>query len=232
MKLSIIVPAHNEQENITDVIKRIEESVDIDHELVVVNDHSNDNTAALVSKLAGVYKNIKLVENKSEKGFANALRSGFNNSSAEVVIPVMGDLCDELATIKKMFEKIYEGYDVVCASRYIEGGGRLGGSKIKGAMSCFAGRSLYYLLGIPTHDIANAYKMYRKGMLDKLDIRASGFEISMEITLKAYYQGYRITEVPTVWRERKKGKSSFKIIRLIPRYLKLYFWALIKRIRG
>jgi hypothetical protein len=71
--------------------------------------------------------------------------------------------------------------------------------------------------------------MYRKSVLDSVDIESCGFEISMEIPLKAYFLGFKITEVPTIWKERTKGKSSFRMLRLLPNYLKLYFWAISKR---
>ena len=232
MKLSVIIPAYNEEENITDVINKIEEALGIPHELVVVNDHSIDTTAQLVTRIIQQYNNIRLVENNLPRGFANALKAGFNNVSTDIAVPVMADLCDDLRTIKEMFKKINEGYDIVCGARYIKGGARIGGSKIKGLFSCFVGWSLHYLLGIPVHDIANAFKMYRKNVLDSIDIKSKGFEISMEIPLKAYYSGFKISEVPTVWRERTKGKSNFSMFRLLPSYLKLYVWAIVKRITG
>jgi len=230
MKLSVIVPAYNEEDNITEVINKIEEVLDIPHELVVVNDHSIDATAELVISLTRKYNNIRLVENKLPPGFANALRTGFSNVTTDVVVPVMADLCDDLPTIKKMFHQINSGYDIVCGSRYIKGGGRYGGSKVKGFFSSFVGKSLCFLLGVPTHDIANAFKMYRKRVIDSIDIKSRGFEISMEIPLKAYYSGFKITEVPTVWKERIKGKSSFRMFKLFPNYLKFYLWAISKRL--
>lgn len=230
MDLSIIVPAYNEEENIISVIEKIESLLDPGYELVVVNDHSTDKTAALVRELADRYPNIRLVDNLGPKGFANAVKCGFANSKGELVIPVMGDLCDDLHTLKEMIEKIDNGYDVVCGSRYIKGGARLGGSRLKGFFSAFAGWSLYYLLGIPTHDIANAFKIYRKKVIDSINIESEGFEISMELPLKAYYAGFKITEVPTVWHEREKGKSNFKMFNLAPNYLKFYLWGIKKRI--
>ncbi len=230
MKLSIVVPAHNEEENIAEVIKRIENSVLIDHELIIVNDHSRDKTVESVLKLSKECSNLRLVENTGDPGFANAIKTGFMNIKTDVVVPVMGDLCDDLNTISEMLKRINEGFDVVCGSRYINGGARLGGSRLKGFFSCAVGKSLSLLLGIPTHDIANAFKMYKKKVLDSIDIDAKGFEISMEIPLKAYYLGFKITEVPTVWRERTKGKSSFKMFKLFPAYLKFYLWAIKKRI--
>ena len=232
MKLSIIVPAHNEEENIADCLRKIEDSVHFEHELVVVNDYSIDRTSQIVAELSGQYKNIKLVKNYREGGFANAIRTGFDNATGDVVMPVMADLCDDLATIPGLWEKINEGYDVACGCRYTKEGARLGGSRFKGMLSGSAGRSLHFLLGIPTHDIANAFKMYRKKVIESVDIKAKGFEISMEITLKAYYQGFKISEVPTVWRERTKGRSNFSVFKLLPSYLKLYFWALLRKLTG
>ncbi|MEW6102073.1 MAG: glycosyltransferase family 2 protein [Candidatus Omnitrophota bacterium] len=231
MKLSIVVPAHNEEENISDLIIKIEELLDLPFELVIVNDHSLDHTEDIVKRLANSYNNIKLVANEMPNGFANAIRTGFMHASGDAVLPLMADLCDDLQTIKPMYEKMGEGVDIVCGSRYIQGGLRLGGSKLKGFLSCFAGRSLRYLLGVPTSDIANAFKMYRKEVLDGITLEAKGFEISMEIPIKAYLEGFKIAEVPTVWRERSRGKSSFKIFKFIPGYLKLYFWAIYKRIK-
>lgn len=230
MRLAIIIPAHNEQDNIVDVINKIEAFLDIPHELIVVNDHSTDATADLVQRVSRQYSNIRLVENLNERGFTNAIKTGFAHNKADVIVPVMADLCDDLHTIKEMFKKINEGYDIVCGARYIKDGARLGGSKIKGFFSRLVGKSLYYLLGIPTQDIANAFKMYRKNVIDSIDIKSRGFEISMEIPLKAYYLGFKIAEVPTVWKERTKGKSSFKMFKLFPNYLKLYLWAIFKRL--
>ncbi|MFH1888578.1 MAG: glycosyltransferase [Candidatus Omnitrophota bacterium] len=232
MKLTILIPAHNEQDNITDVINKIEASLDIPHELIVVNDHSTDGTPALIDEAARRYSNIRRVENTGEIGFANAIKTGFANNNSDAVVPVMADLCDDLLTIKDMFRKINEGYDVVCGARYIKGGSRIGGSRIKGFFSCFVGWTMHYLSGIPVHDVANAFKMYRKSALDNIDIRSKGFEISMELPLKAYYLGLKIGEVPTVWRERTKGKSNFNMFKLLPGYFRIYLWAIFKRIRG
>ncbi|MDD5155740.1 MAG: glycosyltransferase [Candidatus Omnitrophica bacterium] len=230
MKLSIVVPAHNEQDNIANVIERIERSLSFDYELVIVDDNSTDETAELVQGLSRKYGNIKLVHNKSGKGFANALKTGFSKVSTDIVIPVMADLCDDLDSIPLMLDKLNQGYDIVCGSRYIKGGARLGGSKVKGFLSFCAGRSLSFLLGLPTHDIANAFKMYRKKVIDSIDVKSEAFEISMEIPLKAYYSGFKIAEIPTVWKERARGQSNFRVLKLLPAYIKLYIWAVLKRL--
>ena len=232
MKLTVVVPAHDEEENISNVISSIEGELKFPFELIVVNDHSVDNTAGIVTDLANKFNNINLIENKFDPGFANAIKTGLYSAKGEVVVPVMGDLCDDLKTIPVMLEKIIEGYDIVCGSRYVKGGARIGGSRIKGFFSAFVGRSLSSLVGIPTCDVSNAFKMYRKKVIDSINIESTGFEISMELPLKAYFSGFKITEVPTVWHERKKGKSNFKMLNLTPNYFRWYLWSIIRKIRG
>lgn len=230
MKLSIIIPAHNEQDNIEDIIRKVESAIKLEHELIVVNDHSTDATKGIIDKLCEEYSNLKLVENVKEAGFANAIKTGFENVTGELVVPVMGDLCDDLNIIPKMMEVALQGFDVVCGSRYIKGGGRLGGSKFKGLLSMLGGWSIHFILGIPTHDIANAFKLYRMNVIKSINIESKGFEISMELPIKAFFNKYKIAEIPTVWRERSKGKSSFKVFKLLPNYLRIYTWAVKKRV--
>ncbi len=231
MKLSIIVPAHNEEDNIVEVIKKIEDTVDAPHELVVINDHSSDATRQLVCDLLKQYSGVVLIDNELEPGFANALRSGFAAVSGDVIVPIMGDLCDDLSTIAVMLEKAEEGFDVVCGSRYMKGGRQIGGQAIKRFLSRLGGFSVGFFLGIPVHDISNAFKMYKKEVIKSIETQSYGFEISMELPVKAHFKGFKLTEVPTVWRDRTAGQSSFKVFSLLPRYIKLYGWAIGKRIR-
>ena len=230
MQLSIIIPAHNEQDNIEEVIRKVESVIKLEHELIVVNDHSLDSTKVIIDRLSREYPALIPVENKNPPGFANAIKAGFEKASGEFAVPVMGDLCDDLNTIPEMIELALGGFDVVCACRYIKNGKRLGGSKFKGFLSMLGGWSIYFLLGIPTHDIANAFKLYSIKFIRSINIESTGFEISMELPIKAYFNGLKITEVPTVWRERSKGKSSFKVFKLLPNYLRIYAWAIKKRI--
>lgn len=228
MKLSIIIPAYNEEENIGQVIEQVEGRIKFPFDLIVVNDHSADMTAEIIAGLANKFNNIILIENKLAPGFANVVKTGLASVKTEVVVSVMGDLCDDLGTIPLMFEKIKEGFDVVCGSRYIKGGARIGGSKVKGFFSFFVGKTMSMLTGITTRDVANAFKMYRKEVIESINIESAGFEVSMELALKAYFNGFKITEVPTVWREREKGKSSFRMFNLTPNYSRWYLWAVWK----
>lgn len=226
MKLSIIIPVHNEEEVISHTIEQIERILDLDYEIIVINDHSTDRTELVVNKLREVYINITVVNNNIGKGFADALRKGFSVANSDFVIPVMADLCDDPKTIKEMYDLAIQGYDIVCGSRYMRGGEKSGGSFIQSFFSRFVGTSLMYMLGVPTRDISNSFKCYSKEVLKLVKTESKGFEISMELTLKAFFLGFKITEIPTVWKGRFIGKSKFYLLKVIPLYSKIYFWAL------
>jgi hypothetical protein len=90
-----------------------------------------------------------------------------------------------------------------------------------------AGLSLHHLTGLPTHDVSNSFKMYTREVLERIPIESDGgFEIGMEILIKAHFSGFRITEVPSLWRDRTAGQSRFKFAQWLPKYLRWYLFAL------
>ena len=228
--LAIIIPACNEELSLGETIDKLEQTVRIDYEIVVVNDHSTDRTGEIARDLAGKYGNIRVIDNSGQGSFVNALLCGIRDIKAPFFVPVMADLCDDPQTINEMYQRIKEGYDIVVGSRYIPGGQRVGGSGLKAFFSNFVGNTLHFCIGIPTRDIPNAFKMYRRDILSGLEIKAQGFEVSAEIPLKAYFKGARICEVPTTWKERETGKSHFKLFKMGQRYIPLYLWAIWKGI--
>ncbi|MCM8758737.1 MAG: glycosyltransferase family 2 protein [Candidatus Omnitrophica bacterium] len=227
--LSIVIPARNEQDNISTTIDNLLSHIDIDHtEIIVVDDHSTDRTAEIVNETFKNNPAVKLVKNLDEPGFANALKTGFSQAKGQFVLPVMADGCDDPKTIPIMLEKSKQGYDLVCGCRYMKGGKKSGGPFLQGFFSRFVCLSLYHLSGIPTRDISNAFKLYRRNVLQKIPLKEKGFAISMEAALKFYFGNYKICDVPTKWYGRKKGKSKFKLSKTLP-YIKLYFLTLRKK---
>ncbi len=231
MKVSIVIPVHNEQDSIVNTIRRLEGALNFEHEVVVVNDHSGDKTLEVLNPLISEIPFLKLVDNKKAQGFANTLNAGFQLARGEYVVCVMADLCDDPLLIPVMFEKIKEGFDIVCGSRYMKKGERIGGPKLKAFFSRFFSLSLHSLIGVPTHDIANSFKMYRRQVLEDIKTESKGFEISVEIPLKAFFAGYKISEVPTIWTERKSGESKFHLSKQGLAYLRLYLWAMGRKVK-
>lgn len=227
MDLSIVMPVYNEGAGVARTINELEEGVAIPHEILIVYDFDEDDTVPVIQRLSECHKNISLVKNRYGRGVPGAIKSGFERIQSDVMVIVAADSSDDPATINEMYKKIQDGYDLVCGSRHMPGGQQLGGLPFKRFCSKLAGRSLYLITGVPTRDITNAFKMYRRGVLEEIQIESDGgFEFSMELSLKAYFKGYKIGEVPTTWRGRTVGISKFKFAKWLPKYLYWYVFAL------
>lgn len=112
----------------------------------------------------------------------------------------------------------------------MKGGKQIGGPRLKKILSRMAGISLHYIIGIPTHDITNSFKMYSREIIDTFEIESTGgFEIGMELTIKAYISGFKITEIPSTWKDRIAGESNFKMWKWIPKYIYWYLYAVSGR---
>ena len=228
--LFIVIPALNEEKIIGQTLGSIEAEVVLPHEVIVVDDHSTDDTANVVRRFGERHPNVRLISNQGPPGFSNALKVGYAAAGAGAIVTMMADLCDDPRTLAPMYAKIVQGYDVVCGSRYMPGGGKHDeDSKVKGMLSRFVGILLRLLVGVPTHDATNAFKMYRSEMLKSISIEETGFACSMEIALKAFFRGARIAEVPTVWRGRTEGRSKFSLLKDGKDYMRWYAWAVLSR---
>ena len=229
MQLSIVMPVYNEGEVIKETISRVETSVKTPHELLIVYDMDEDTTVGPALKFQKKYPNIKLVKNIYGKGALNALKTGLKKAQGDSVCIMMADLTDDPQVLNKMIKKFEAGYDVVAASRYMKGGHQIGGPRLKQLLSRVAGISLHYLVGLPTHDATNSFRLYSKKLLDKVKIESNGgFELAIELTLKAHFGGFLVTEVPTTWTYLAK-ESRFYLAKWLPKYLKWYLWAVKKR---
>lgn len=228
--ISIIVPVYNEGTNIAKFIYNLETSVNIKHEVLIIYDFYKDNTVPIVKRLKRQFRNIKLIKNIFGSGLINACKTGFKKAKGNFMVVMAGDLADEPKTINKMYELAEKGYDIVCASRYSKGGKKLGGSLIKSALSKFAGLTTPVLLGIPTSDLTNGFKMYNRKLFEKINIESQGgWEFTMEILIKAHILGFKITDTPSTWKERSSGKSKFKFFKWLPKYIHWYFWGIAQR---
>lgn len=228
--ISVIVPVYNEGTNITKFIYGLESSVNIKHEVLIIYDFDEDDTIPAVKKLKSKFRNIRLVKNIFGSGLIKACKTGFKKAKADFMVIIPGDLADEPKTINKMYEIAKKGHDIVCASRYCKGGKQLGGSLIKSFLSKFAGLTTPLLLGIPTADLTNGFKMYNRKIFNKINIESQGgWEFAMEILIKAHFLGFKIAETPSVWKERSSGKSKFKFLKWLPKYIYWYFWGVARR---
>jgi dolichol-phosphate mannosyltransferase len=231
--LSVVIPVYNEGENVVPALRGV---VDRTHvrplEVLVVHDFDEDTTVPVVMRLKAEMPELRLHRNTLGRGVLNAMKSGLRAARAPYVLVTMGDGSDNPDDIDPMYELARGGADVVAGSRYMRGGRQLGGPLLKRTMSRAAGLSLHWLGGVPVHDATSNFRLYSKQLLNQVTIESTGgFELGIELTVKAYLLGMRVAEVPTTWRDRTAGQSRFQLWQWLPRYLKWYRRGLAGRFR-
>lgn len=225
--MTIIIPVFNEGENITPMINGLEKQVRARHEVLVVYDFDQDDTLPAARRLRRRYSNLKLLKNQFGQGVLQAVKTGFSRAKGKVIVVMPADLTDDPNVINDMYAKLHNGNDIICATRYSHGGKRLGGDAIKAWLSRLTGLMTPYLLGIPTTDLTNGFKMYRKEVVEQIKIESKeGWVFSMELAIKAHQKGFRIAEVPAVSTNRTHGVSKFKLWKWLPAYLYWYFYGM------
>ena len=223
-ELDIVIPVFNENETIVKTIENISSSVKCNYRILICYDYEEDPTLKIIQENFPKNPKIIFVKNFS-KGFNNALVSGFKNSEAEASLVFMADDHSNHNMINLCFEKFKEGYQVVCPSRFIKGGKMIGNPLLKGSLTRMASFFLFNFTTFPIKDSTNSFRLFSKELIDKVIIESSkGFTLSLELTAKAHRLGYKITEIPTTWIERDKGKSRFKLFSFVLPYTKWLFY--------
>ena len=222
-ELSIVLPVYNEGEAVEPVLRALSAAVRTPHELVVVYDFDADTTVPVVARLAAEIPGLRGLRNDLGRGVLNAMKSGIAGTSAPFVVISMADGSDEPHVVDQMVALARAGADVVSASRYMQGGRQIGGPPLKRLMSRTAGLTLHWFARVPTHDPTNNFKLYSRRFLDSVTIESkAGFELALELTVKASIDSRPIAEVPTTWRDRTAGQSNFKLRKWLPNYLHWY----------
>jgi dolichol-phosphate mannosyltransferase len=232
--LSVVVPVYNEGENVAPTLRGIVEKTRVRPlEVLVVHDFDEDTTVPVVKRMQAEMPELRLHRNTLGRGVLNAMKSGLRAAKAPYVLITMGDGSDEPSDIDAMYALAQAGADVVAGSRYMHGGRQLGGPVLKRTLSRVAGLSLHWIGGVPTHDATSNFRLYSKRLLNQVVIESrGGFELGLELTVKAYRLGLRIAEVPTTWRDRTAGQSRFKLWQWLPRYLHWYWRGIGGRLPG
>lgn len=220
--LSIVAPVYNEAENIALFLKDIKTYVHEPHEVLIVYDFPEDNTLPALAALQPPAQNVRLVHNTIGRGVLNAYKAGFAAAQGDVIIPMAADLADEAKDAPALARMVRTGSDVACGSRYMRGGAQVGGPFFKQSLSRMAGLSLHYLTGLPTHDATNNFRGYSRRVISLPIESKASFALGIELVLKARWNGWRITEIPTMWHDRTAGESRFRLWAWLPEYLRWY----------
>ena len=232
-RVSVVMPAYNEGENIVPVLDRIFDSVHLPCEVLVVVDTADDTTIDVIDRYALKEPRLRCLINTYGRGPANAIRYGIDAAAAPVAVVTMADGCDDPRQIDGLARLVDRGVAIAAASRYMPGGQQVGGPVLKGLLSKTAGRSLRALAHAGTRDATNSFKAYSTEFVRAVGIDSrDGFEIGIELTAKARRLRLPVAEIPTIWLDRQAGVSSFKVARWIAAYLRWYRFAFGPRLHA
>jgi glycosyltransferase involved in cell wall biosynthesis len=224
--LSVVMPVFKEGEAVEPVLRALTSGVTTPHEILVVYDFDEDPTVPVIARLAAELPAVRGLRNDIGRGVLNAMKAGIAASGGRYILISMSDGSDEPHVVDPMVALALDGADVVSASRYMRGGHQVGGPPLKRLMSRTAGLTLHWFAGVPTHDPTNNFKLYSRRFLDSVTIESTaGFELALELTVKATIAHRRVAEVPTTWRDRTAGQSNFKLRQWLPHYLHWYWVA-------
>jgi dolichol-phosphate mannosyltransferase len=217
MKLSVVVPARNERGGIglclDRLVQTLGEAPSLSYEILVVDDNSCDDTAAIVLDRASRHPEIRLLRRDPPPGFGRAIQCGLDAAIGDVVVIFMADLSDDPEDILTYYRKIEEGYDCAFGSRFIEGSALLEYPLGKRVVNRIANRVLGFMFWTDLNDLTNAFKAYRASVIENCrPLRARDFDISIELSLGALSQGCAVAQIPIGWRGRREGRSKLSLL--------------------
>ena len=235
MKLSVVIPAYNEALNLPDTLSAFYDELhknDIEHELLVVNDNSKDNTIEVIKELQQTMPTIRTIFNEPpHNGFGYAIRKGLENFEGDCVAIVMADLSDDPKDLVKFYNVFIEKkVDCVFGSRWGKGGLVIDYPKNKKFLNRFVNNMIAFVFRMKYKDTTNAFKLYSKQAMNGLKpFMSPHFNLTVELPLKAIVRGYSYEVVPNSWKNRKHGESNLKIKEMGSRYFFIVLYCLIEK---
>lgn len=234
MKLSVVIPAHNEEACIRGTVERLYLMLvaeNIPHEIFVVNDHSTDSTAAVLEALVEQTPTLRWADNDKPTGFGYAVRTGLEQFAGDAICVVMADASDDPKDIVKYYRRLEDGYECVFGSRFMRESRVVDYPRHKLLLNRLANSFIKALFGFRYNDTTNAFKCYRREVIEGLEpILSYHFNITVELPLKAIIRGYSYSVVPVNWYNRTTGVSKLKIKEMGSRYLFIVLYVFLEKL--
>lgn len=228
--LSVVIPARDEEDCICSTVEHLHLELrlqGVPHEIIVVDDGSSDETWTHLQTLSERLIELRPIQNEGVHGFGRAIIAGLNHMKGDAVVIMMADESDDCRDVVRYWRELNKGFDCVFGSRFIKGGGVIDYPNFKLMINRVVNNFLKILFRIRLNDTTNAFKAYRKEVIDGCyPLIASHFNITIEIPLKAIVRGYSWTTIPITWRNRRTGMAKLKLKEMGSRYLFicLYVW--------
>jgi dolichol-phosphate mannosyltransferase len=231
--LSIVIPARNEETCIAATVEHLHLELrmrGIPHEIVVVDDASTDRTVATLEAIQGEMPELVVLENPEPHGFGRAIIHGIDHMRGDAVVIMMADESDDSRDVVRYWTLLNEGYECVFGSRFMRGGGAIDYPRFKLAINRLANFFVRVLFAFKLNDTANAFKAYRKSVIDGCQpLISPHFNITVELPLKAITRGYSWISVPVTWRNRRTGESKLRLKEMGSRYLFICLYILLEK---
>jgi len=234
MKLSVVIPANNEESLIAATVRELYSTLtaeQIEHEIIVVNDNSTDRTQLVLKDLAREIPSLIPVENPPPNGFGFAVRKGLDAYSGEAVAVYMADGSDQPCDLVHFFRTMQSsGADCVFGTRFSKESKLVDYPVLKLVLNRAANTFIRVLFGLRYNDVTNAFKLYRRFVIDGLrPFLSPHFNLTVELPLKSIVRGYSYVVVPNGWVNRKEGESKLKVKEMGSRYLFIVLYCLIEK---
>jgi len=232
MKLSVVIPAHNEEgtvgETVTDLIGRLSHE-GIEHEVIVVDDSSSDGTAAVVESIVGEYPQVRCLASPYRNGFGFAVRAGLEAFEGDAVAIVMADGSDSPEDLVSYHRLLEEGYECAFGSRFVHGSTVIDYPRSKLIMNRIVNFGIRLLFRHGYNDTTNAFKAYRREVIENVQpFLSHHFNLTVELPLKAVVRGYSYGIVPISWTNRKAGTSKLSLNEMGSRYLFIVLYVFLE----
>jgi dolichol-phosphate mannosyltransferase len=232
VKLSVVIPAHNEAECIGGTILGLVDALEregIEYEILVVDDGSSDGTASLVDQLGEENPRIRCRGSHYPNGFGFAVRAGLEEFDGDAVAIVMADGSDSPYDLVRYHRLLEEGYDCAFGSRFIRGSTVHDYPLLKLMINRLANTFVRVLFRHGYNDTTNAFKAYRREVIDTVQpLLSNHFNLTVELPLKAVVRGHSYAIVPISWHNRSAGRSKLSLQEMGSRYLFIVLYALLE----
>lgn len=233
MKLTVLIPAHNEENCIAKTVREtyaVLTQNKIDHEILVVNDNSTDSTEDSLNRLSAEIPTLAHVANALPNGYGLAVRRGLRSMRGDAVCIMMADGSDDPQDIVVYYNKLKEGFDCVFGSRFIKGSRLIDYPFHKLILNRMGNYFIKLLLGLKHNDITNAFKCYTREVIDGVrPLFSDHFNLTVELPLKAVVRRFNFATVPISWTNRTEGISKFKIKEMGSRYLFIILYIFLEK---
>lgn len=232
-RVSVVIPARDEEQCVAATVEHLHLELqmrNISHEIIVVDDGSTDGTWEVLTRLKERMPQLVPVKNPGPNGFGRAITRGLDHMTGDAVVIMMADGSDDPHDVVRYWNLLSEGYDCVFGSRFMHGGGVIDYPRFKLFINRLANRFIRTVFRIRLNDSTNAFKAYRKTVIDGCrPIISPHFNITVELPLKAIVRGYSWTTTPITWRNRRTGESKLKIKEMGSRYLFICLYLLLEK---